>query len=121
RQPAADGQEQGGDVGAEPGDEDQQAGGDDAGPGQRDDDARQHPAGRGVEIEAGLDQAEVELLQAGIEGQHHEGQEAVEQAQQDGGIGVEDDDRPVDGTEPDQEVVDQPLVADDQHDRISAD
>src|SRR4029077_9435511 len=109
-------QDEGRDIGADGGNENQQTAGDDPRLGQRNNDPPQDPAAGGVEIEAGLDQAKVHLLEAGIERQYHERQETVEQAQHDGEVGVEHDDRLIDHAEPYQKIVDQPFVADGEHD-----
>ena len=57
---------------------------------ERDDDAAQHLEALGVEIVARLDQAEIELLDAGVERQHHQRQVDIEHAHHDGGVGEHD-------------------------------
>ena len=100
-------------IGAERGDEDQDRAGDDARLDQRNDDAPQHLQAVGVEIVAGLDQAEIELLHAGIERQHHQRQVDIDHAQHDREVGVHHLDRLLDDAEPISRRVDDAFIADD--------
>ena len=75
----------------------------------------------GVQIVAGLDQAEVELLHAGIERQHHERQIDIDHAEQDAPVGEHHLNRLIDDAEPFQNRVDDAFVADNLLHREGAD
>ena len=59
---------------------------------------------RAAEIGGGFEQRAVDALQRGVKRQHHERQVGIDDADVDGGVGVEDRQRLVDDAEPEQEA-----------------
>ncbi len=84
-------------------DEDEQRAGEDAGQRQRKRDLPERPERRRAEIGRRLEQTAVEPLERGVERQHHERQVGIDDADIDGEVGVQDDERVVDEAEPRQQ------------------
>jgi hypothetical protein len=74
-----------------------------------------------AEIARGLDQRFIHLLERRIDRQHHEGQVGIDDADIDRGVGRQDLERRVDDTEPEQELVEQPLLLEDADPGVDAD
>ncbi len=117
---AAAAQQVGREIGAQARDEDQDRAGDDAGARERHDDAQDGGQRPRAQIGGGFQQRGIEPLQRGVDGQHHERQIAVDQAEQHRAIVIEQRQRGVDDAERLQGGVDQAGVAQQEHPGVGA-